>query len=243
MLDSTFDESHALDIRDLTVEYPGSKTPVLSNITFSLAQHTRAALVGPNGSGKSTLLSALGGRLPYRQGHVRLLDRPINELQSSIAWIGADFDLFQYLTVEENARFVHAFSGRPWHRDEYRRLERRYALEGFSGQRAGSLSRGTKRKVQLLTALLLRPALLLADEPLDGLDEPSRALWEEDTATLAANGCVILSAVHDASYVVRTSDVVLTIAHGAVTVTDTRLGRAGPREAPDLPLSLSPQRG
>lgn len=220
MPDSPFEVPHALDVRELTIEYPGSKTPVLSCISFSLAQHARAALVGPNGSGKSTLLSALGGRLPYRQGHVQLLGRPIAELQSSIAWIGADFDLFEYLTVEENARFVHAFSGRPWHPDEYRRMERRYALEGFAGQRAASLSRGTRRKIQLITALLLRPALLLADEPLDGLDEQSRALWEEDTATLAASGCVILSAAHDGSYVARASDVVLTIANGAVTLTE-----------------------
>lgn len=241
MPDSSTDAANALDIHNLTVEYPGAETPVLSGITLSLPQNTRAAIVGPNGSGKSTLLNALSGRLPYRLGQIRLLGRPITELQSSIAWIGAEFDLFQYLTAEENARFVHAFLRRPWYQEEYRRMEQRYALEGFAGTRAGSLSRGTKRKIQLVTALLLRPTLLLADEPLDGLDEPSRALWEEDTAILAASGCIILSAVHDASYVLRTSDVVLTIAHGKVTTAGQRLSCTENRNVYGFSRPLSPQ--
>jgi Cu-processing system ATP-binding protein len=209
--------SQSLDVSHVTIGYSRAEQPVLTDVFFSLHRGSRAALVGPNGCGKSTLLNAIAGRLPFQAGHIRLLGQPIGDLRSRVAAIGADFDLFEYLTARENARFVLAFMRRPWSADAYDRLERRYGMETFSGMPAGTLSRGTRRKIQLITALLIRPALLLADEPLDGLDSASRTHWEEDTAALAVEGCIVLSAVHEqTAYGARTTDVVLEVGNGTV---------------------------
>lgn len=222
--------SQSLDVSHVTIGYSRAEQPVLTDVVFSLPRGSRAALVGSNGCGKSTLLNAIAGRLPFQAGHIMLLGQPIGEVRSRIASIGADFDLFEYLTVRENARFVLAFMRRPWSADAYDRLERRYSLETLSGMPAGTLSRGTRRKIQLITALLIRPALLLADEPLDGLDSASRTHWEEDTATLAAEGCIVLTAQHEeTAYAARTTDVLLEVGSGTVRAGGSVGGATRPR--------------
>lgn len=211
--------SESLDVSHVTIGYSRKEKPILTDVVFSLHRGMRAVLVGPNGCGKSTLLNALAGQLPFQAGHIMLFGQPIGATRSRVASIGADFDLFEYLTARENARFVLAFMRRPWSADAYDRLEQRYGLQDFSGMPAGTLSRGTRRKIQLITALLIRPALLLADEPLDGLDSGSRAHWEEDTSALTTDGCIVLSAEHEeTAYSTRTTNVVLEVSGGTVGV-------------------------
>ena len=66
----------ALEVRDLSVAYPGHGGPAIEGVTLSIPIGARVAVVGPNGAGKSTLLKAVAGLLPVRQGEIRIYGLP-----------------------------------------------------------------------------------------------------------------------------------------------------------------------
>jgi ABC-2 type transport system ATP-binding protein len=117
--------------------------------------------------------------------------------------------MFDYLTVESNIRFFLAFYGVALDGERLESLLSKYGLAAHRGKIAAEASRGMRRKTQMVAALLMRPALLLADEPFDGLDEPAREQWERDVATMASEGGIVVSAVHDLAYLRARSDRVI----------------------------------
>jgi ABC-type branched-subunit amino acid transport system ATPase component len=153
----------------------GRKT-VLRGVTIDVQRGEIVALIGHNGAGKSTLLKSLFGLIALEAGRV-LLDghtirpEPIEMLRSGITYLPQGPRVFTDFTVRENLEMgAVTLSKRTAIRD---RLDQ--VIEAFSplssrlDQRAGSLSGGHKQLLALATALMLRPRLLLLDEPSLGL--------------------------------------------------------------------------
>jgi branched-chain amino acid transport system ATP-binding protein len=158
-----------LSLRDVRSGYAASV--VLEDISFDLAAHGSLAVLGRNGVGKSTLLLTIMGYTQVSRGRVLwrgtevTRQPPHRRAQSGIGWVAQERDIFPSLTVEENLT-VAAQPGRWNLRSVYelfpRLAERR---RNFGNQ----LSGGEQQMLAIARALMTNPALLLLDEPLEGL--------------------------------------------------------------------------
>jgi branched-chain amino acid transport system ATP-binding protein len=163
-----------LEVSNLCAGY--NAADVLRGVSFAVEQRGITAILGANGAGKTTLLRAVSGML-RRRGSIRFDGRPIESLATeSIARLGVAHvpdgrGTFLDLTTEENLR-IGAYT-RADRSAVARDLERIFTyfprLKERRRQQAGTLSGGEQQMLAVSRALMLRPRLLLLDEPSFGL--------------------------------------------------------------------------
>ncbi|NYZ12624.1 ABC transporter ATP-binding protein [Azospirillum sp. RWY-5-1] len=163
-------KSAALEIDGLIAGY--GQTRILEGVGLTVPAGGRLAVLGRNGVGKTTLMATLVGQTTRHAGTIRLGGRDITGLDSArraaagLGYVPQTRDVFRMLTVEEN--LITGLKGGP--RD---RIETAYALFPRLKERrrngAGNLSGGEQQMLSVARALLGEPAVLLLDEPLEGL--------------------------------------------------------------------------
>jgi branched-chain amino acid transport system ATP-binding protein len=163
-----------LAARDVVAGYvPG--VDILTGCELELFKGELVGIIGPNGAGKSTLLKAMFGLVPIRSGSVMLRDQDITEAKAhllvtlGVGYVPQNNNVFPSLTVQENLQM--GLYQRP--HDFGPRFEEVCDLFPLLGerrkQRAGSLSGGERQMVAMGRALMMRPSVLLLDEPSAGL--------------------------------------------------------------------------
>jgi lipoprotein-releasing system ATP-binding protein len=174
-----------LEISGVTKQYPTPRGPltVLSDVSLSLNRGEAAAIMGPSGSGKSTLLYIAGALEPPTAGTVTLggvnpYTVPEKELAAfrnqSIGFVFQDHCLLPQCSVLENVLVPTLVAkDRAGYPARARELLRQVGLEDRLDHLPAELSGGEKQRVALARALVLRPRLLLCDEPTGNLDEAS----------------------------------------------------------------------
>jgi lipoprotein-releasing system ATP-binding protein len=174
-----------LEISNVTKQYPSPRGPliVLSGVSLALNRGEAAAIMGPSGSGKSTLLYIAGALEPPTAGTVTLggvNPYTISEKElaafrnQSIGFVFQDHCLLPQCSVLENVLVPTLVANdRAGYPARARELLRQVGLEDRLDHRPAELSGGEKQRVALARALILRPALLLCDEPTGNLDESS----------------------------------------------------------------------
>jgi branched-chain amino acid transport system ATP-binding protein len=170
-----------LELHDVRAGY--GDAVVLDGVSLELTEAGSLAVLGRNGVGKSTLLLTIMGLTKLQRGRVVLAGKDIGSLaphrraQLGIGWVAQEREVFPSLSVEENLT-VAARPG-PWN------LERIYGLFPRLAERSSNLgnqlSGGEQQMLAIARALMTNPALLLLDEPLEGLapiivEELARAL-------------------------------------------------------------------
>jgi ABC-2 type transport system ATP-binding protein len=190
-----------LAVRGLTQRYGERKA--IDGLTFELHGGRFTALLGPNGAGKTTLFQVLAGLFTADEGEVLVAGRPLaRRPHEALAHIGIVFQqpaLDLELSVERNLRFHASLHGlaRAEAGARIAALAGTLGLAGELARRTRELSGGNRRKVELVRALLHRPALLLMDEATVGLDVKSRRdLLAALRADIAARGTAVLWATH-----------------------------------------------
>jgi ABC-2 type transport system ATP-binding protein len=190
-----------LEVSALVKRY-GQRT-ALDRLTLSLPQGCLAVLLGPNGAGKSTLFQVLTGLFAADEGDARIAGHHLgSDAVRALARIGVVFQqpaLDLDLSVERNLRFHADLHGMAT-ATARERIASGCAAVSLSGdlkRAVRELSGGNRRKVELVRALLHRPALLLMDEPSVGLDPRSRReLLATVRAEVQAHGITVLWATH-----------------------------------------------
>jgi manganese/zinc/iron transport system ATP- binding protein len=195
----------ALEVRDLTVDYPGSDRPAVEGVSLRVPAGTRLALVGPNGAGKSTLLRAVAGLLRPRGGDVRICGNPVGACHHRVAYLPqrGDVDWGFPISVERlvlTGRYMYlGWFRRPGRRDYAVTGEAldRLGLKGLADRQIGKLSGGQQQRALLARALVQGADLLLLDEPLNAVDADTRAVIRDVMKELRQRGKTILCATHD----------------------------------------------
>lgn len=170
-----------LSVGGLALARPGGTTAILDGVDFKLDPGETLALTGPSGCGKSTLLQAIGGLVPVLSGEIRLGGLAVQDwaespLRDAVTYLPQRSALMAG-TVRDTLLLA-----RPGARDAdledvldavclSRVTTPRGGLDMVLGPRGTGLSGGEARRLTLARALLRRPALLLLDEPTEGLDD------------------------------------------------------------------------
>jgi NitT/TauT family transport system ATP-binding protein len=153
----------------------------LDSIDLDIADGETVALIGPSGCGKSTLLGILGGLLQPSEGRVTLSGALPPDSLNPFTYVFQDFALLPWRTVEANVGL--ALEHRLGAAERRERVAAALALTGLSDFAAAypkQLSGGMRQRVGIARALVVRPAVLLLDEPLSALDAQTRELLMED---------------------------------------------------------------
>lgn len=184
-----------LAIRDLHAGY--GRTDVLHGVDLTLAEGRSMCLVGPNGAGKSTVLNAVFGLADVHRGQIRVGDTDVLRLSAAarlrdagIAYVLQDDAIFPDLSVEQNLRLgAYLMHGRQRVQEAVDRVLGQYPrLAARRSERAGVLSGGERRTLEIARALMMRPRLLLIDEPSIGLEPRAVAQIFELLAALTGPG-------------------------------------------------------
>jgi branched-chain amino acid transport system ATP-binding protein len=164
-----------LEVDDIHAGY--GKLEILRGVSLRVESGQVVSIIGPNGAGKSTVFKTLFGLLPVRQGRVRfdgedITNRPPADLlRRGMTYVPQGRNVFPLMTVDENLR-LGAYV-RPRSAELEREVDRVYEtfpmLRDARGKRAAELSGGQQQMLEMGRALLLRPRLMLLDEPTLGL--------------------------------------------------------------------------
>jgi len=216
-------------------------------------------LIGPNGAGKSTFLAVLAGTLPASSGTIVFDGRDVTTMpayQRARSGLVRTFQLpseFARLTVLENllvaapknrgdSLFGALMGRRYWIDDERRLVEdarvllKRFGMSAKESDYAGNMSGGQKRLIEIMRALMLKPRLLLLDEPMSGVHPKIVLEIQHYLQDLRSEGLTILMVEHELHMVERLCDSVVVMAQGKVIGSGTMATLRRQREIVDAYL-------
>lgn len=224
-------------VRDLCKSYAmggGRRKPVLDRVSFSVGAGEFCCVLGPSGCGKTTLLNLLCGIDRDYDGEIVFEGAGG---APSVGYVFQDARLLPWLTVWDNLAFVVDRERMPGWREQ---IEQRLRLVGLGEQRGaypGQLSAGMQQRVAVARALLVRPQVLLMDEPFSSLDEITASRLRDELLGLwEGSGLTVVFVTHNPLEAAYLADRVLVLSAGPARVQgelDVRGALARPRTPGD----------
>lgn len=227
-----------LQISNLTKRFGG--VAAVSDVSLQVFQQETLAIIGPNGAGKTTFYNMLSGRMHPTAGTIVFQDRDITGMPAhriSRMGVSRSFqinNIFNEMTVRENVEVaLTAFHGdsRRWMniasrnkpiQQEADELLDRLSLTDIASKRAGFISYGDKRLVEIAVVLATRPQLVLLDEPTAGMTPDETQRVTALVKSLAATGdYTLLITEHDMGVVFDVADRILVMHRGESLVLGT----------------------
>ncbi len=196
--------------------------PALQDFNMKISKGVIFGLLGPNGAGKTTLISILNGLTPFQKGDVEIfgmsLQKNLRQIRKRCTLVPQSLALYENLTVMENLHFfagIQKITGSTLqnnleHAISVNRLQRVLA------QKAGTLSGGQKRRLNIAIGLLNTPEILYFDEPTIGIDPESRNEILETIHSLKKENQTVIYTSHYMEEIEKICDEAAIINHGEV---------------------------
>ena len=195
---------------------PGGETLALSDIDFSVYPEEFLAIVGPSGCGKSTLLSILSGLLKPEKG-----ERLASDL--TIGYMLQRDHLFEWRSIWKNVTLGLEIQKRLTAETKVyaRSLLKEYGLLPFADSYPSELSGGMRQRAALIRTLVLKPDLLLLDEPFSALDYQTRLNVSNDIGQILRHSKkTAILVTHDLSEAISLADRVITLSSRPATISN-----------------------
>ena len=207
------------EIKNLSFSYHtlSGETKVLSNISFSVNQGEFVSIVGPSGCGKSTLLSLISGMLNPEEGEVVFQD----STRPKMGYMLQRDHLLNWRTIYQNTILgLEINKLMTLDNIEYvNNLITEYGLLEFKNKKPAELSGGMKQRVALIRTLVLKPEILLLDEPFSALDFQTRLIVSKDISNIIKKEHkTAILITHDISEAIRLSDKIIVLSNRPATV-------------------------
>ena len=215
--------SSVIEVKDVHFNYPAG-VQAISGVSFTVSKGEKVAILGPNGSGKSTLILLMAGLLTPKQGKIKVFQtkttaKDFQKLRHRIGLVFQDPDdqLFTPSVIEDieygpkNLRLPES--------DIKQRSEQvlsKIGIQHLKNRPPHRLSFGEKKKVSLATALVLKPELMILDEPTANLDLASRRGLIDMVNEMNREGTTVVVSTHDVEALPELADRIIVISKGSM---------------------------
>src|SRR5438093_3474360 len=237
-----------IELRGLTKKY-GEFTAV-DSIDLSVPDGELFGFLGPNGAGKTTTLRMIAGILQPTSGSIHLAGIDLAEdplaAKSRLGFIPDRPFIYEKLTGAEFLRFVAGLYGQDGDKVEHRgrELMALFDLEEWADELVESYSHGMRQKLIISSALIHRPACIVVDEPMVGLDPKAARLLKDIFRQFVERGGTVLMSTHTLEVAEAMCDRVAILQHGKIVAEGTvddlrRQHRAGDASLEELFLKLT----
>ncbi len=217
-----------VEIDDIWVTLGGAG--ILNGVSLDIAEGECVALLGPSGCGKTTTLRAIAGFAPLGAGDIRIGGRSVRGLpphRRNLGLVFQDYALFPHMTVAENVAYglrMRRF-GRADIARQVREILALVQLSGMDDRMPAAMSGGQRQRVALARALVIRPDVLLLDEPLGALDRKLRDQMQVEFKRIQREvGITTIFVTHD-------QEEALSLSHRVAVMLEGGIREVGPPEA------------
>jgi len=196
------------------------KSHILRNVSLTVGEGEVVALLGRNGSGRSTTLKSVMGLTSVRTGQISFHGKPIQHQATyrlaklGIAYVPEDRRIFPNLTIGENLRLA-ALAGRKGAWTE-KRIYEYFAVLGERRDKPAKLSGGEQQMLAIARALIANPAIILLDEPMEGLAPLIARNVEDVVRRIREEGHTVLLVEQNAEVAMSLSDRGYILSNGCV---------------------------
>jgi lipopolysaccharide export system ATP-binding protein len=200
---------------------------VVSGVSLSVGEAEIVGLLGPNGAGKSTSFKMTCGIVRPDRGHVYLNGRDVTDWplfrrasEGGMGYLAQESSVFRKLSVEQNILAVYELLGVPYRERGQRtaQLLEDFDITHIRRSKAGRLSGGERRRLEIARCLVSEPRIIMLDEPFAGIDPVTVQSIQEIIAKLRQRGIAILITDHAAREILQTVDRCYVISKGSVLV-------------------------
>lgn len=215
-----------LELDNISVGYE-KDLPILTGFTLSVEEGEFISLLGPSGCGKTTTLRAIAGFLPIQSGRLFVNGKLYNNVppnKRNMGFVFQNYALFPHLSVFENVAFGLRMRGvsEAEIKDRVIKALSFVGLSGYERRAPSQLSGGQQQRVAIARAIVIKPDLLLMDEPLSNLDAKLRIEMRSELARMQRNlGITTVYVTHDQAEALALSDRVAVINNGKIEQYDT----------------------
>jgi len=208
-----------IQVDKLYKTYPGrhrQSVAAVEDVSFSIREGEFVALIGPSGCGKSTILNMAAGLLPISGGSIHIDDQPVlaGQVTPRVGYVFQRDTAYPWRTVARNIGFGLELNKTP--EAQRRRLVDEFVHRGglteFANAFPLTLSGGMRQRVALMRTLIMRPEILLMDEPFGALDTHTKLdmhkllleIWQEERQT-------VIFVTHDLGEALTLSDRIIVL--------------------------------
>jgi Cu-processing system ATP-binding protein len=206
-----------IEIKNLKKSF--DKNEVLKGLNLSLEKGTIVAIMGPNGSGKTTLLKSILGLVKPDSGDIHVKEFYVNgacEYRKHIGYMPQNCCFPENLKVKEVIDMLKDVRGNHMVYDE--ELMNSLKVENIYDKSIGSLSSGTKQRVNGSTAFLFNQDIIILDEPTAGLDPVSAEIFKRKILSEKEKGKLIIITTHIISEVEELADRIIFLLEGRIQI-------------------------
>ncbi len=217
---------YALELKNVHYAYHTleGETYALKDITFSVREGEFIALVGPSGCGKSTLLHLIAGLLTPEKGLIKINGSYHPDNTSGIGYMLQKDELLEWRTIYQNVllglEIQHALTARS--RALARAFLTQYGLNAFANAKPSELSGGMRQRASLIRTLVLKPDIMLLDEPFSALDYQTRLNVSDDIGQIIKKEKkTAILVTHDLAEAISLADRILVLTSRPATIGQT----------------------
>lgn len=210
-----------LGIENLSKAYGNFQA--LNKVSFSVGNGQIVGILGRNGAGKTTTIKSIMGIIEPDSGLITFDGKPIKNRNISIGYLPEERGLYLNARVKEQLLYFAILNdmNKRIAIKEIKRLLEEFKIPNYLNKKVKTLSKGNKQKIQLISAILHKPKIVILDEPFSGLDPVNIELFKRTVRNLKEMGTTILFSSHRMEDVEEMCDRIVMLNKGNVIEDDT----------------------
>ena len=210
-----------LKIENLTKTYGDFKA--LNHVSLEAENGKILGILGRNGAGKTTTIKSIMGIIEPEAGSITFDGIDIRKAKVSIGYLPEERGLYVNAVVKDQLLYFAMLNGMDKKAafTEIKKLLEEFKIPGYLNKKVKTLSKGNKQKIQLISAILHKPQMVILDEPFSGLDPVNIELFKSTVLDLKKSGATILFSSHRMEDVEEMCDRIVMLNKGNVVENNT----------------------